>query len=89
MSIWVIIPRVRGYKIFYFVTFIIFGYMSKMKDVYWNYSNDPISVINLSTTGGVILNAVWKQRKEMWYVVDSGIKECNGCTLHHASFMKQ
>ena len=43
--------------------------MSKMKDVYWNYSNDPISVINLSTTGGVILNAVWKQRKEMWYVV--------------------
>ena len=49
--------------------------MNKMKDVYWNYSNDPISVINLSTTGGVILNAVWKQRKEMWYVVDSGSKK--------------
>ena len=49
--------------------------MNKMKDVYWNYSNDAISVINLSTTGGVILNAVWKQRKEMWYVVDSGSKK--------------
>ena len=46
--------------------------MNKMKDVYWNYRNEAISVINLSTTGGVILNAVWKQRKEMWYVVDSG-----------------
>ena len=49
--------------------------MNKMKDVYWNYSDDPVSVINLSTTGGVILNAVWKQRKEMWYVVDSGSKK--------------
>ena len=46
--------------------------MNKMKDVYWNYSNDPISVINLSTTGGVILNAVWKQRKYTWYLVEPG-----------------
>ena len=37
-----------------------------------NESSDPISVIPLSTTGGTTLNAVWKQRKDMWYVVEPG-----------------
>jgi hypothetical protein len=35
-------------------------------------SSDPISVIPLSTTGGTTLNAVWKQRKDRWYVVEPG-----------------
>ena len=50
--------------------------MYKMRDnIYRNDSSGQISVINLSTTGGGTLNAVWKQRKEMWYVVDSGSKK--------------
>ena len=35
-----------------------------------NESSDPISVIPLSTTGGTTLNAVWKQGKYTWYVVE-------------------
>jgi hypothetical protein len=46
-----------------------------MRNIYVNESSDPISVIPLSTTGGTILNAVWKQRKDMWYVVEAGSKE--------------
>ncbi len=50
--------------------------MYKMRDnIYWNDSSGQISVINLSTIGGATLNAVWKQKKEMWYVVDSGSKK--------------
>jgi hypothetical protein len=50
--------------------------MYKMRDnIYWNDSSGPISVINLSTTGGATLNAIWKQRKDMWYVVDPGSKK--------------
>ena len=50
--------------------------MYKMRDnIYRNDSSGQISVINLSTAGGATLNAVWKQRKEMWYVVDSGSKK--------------
>jgi hypothetical protein len=50
--------------------------MYKMRNnIYWNDSNGPISVINLSTTGGATLNAVWKQRKDMWYVVEPGSKK--------------
>ena len=37
-----------------------------------NESSDPISVIPLSTTGGTTLNAFWKQRKVVWYVVGPG-----------------
>ena len=43
-----------------------------MRYIYVNESSDPISVIPLSTTGGTTLNAVWKQRKDMWYVVEIG-----------------
>jgi hypothetical protein len=35
-------------------------------------SNEPISVISLSTTDGVTLNAVWKKRKDAWYIVEPG-----------------
>jgi hypothetical protein len=36
------------------------------------YNNDtgPSNVITLSTTAGVRLNAIWKQRKDKWYIVD-------------------
>ena len=43
-----------------------------MRNIYVNESTDPISVIPLSTNGGKTLNAVWKQRKYMWYVVEPG-----------------
>ncbi|MGB7662282.1 MAG: hypothetical protein WBL67_06060 [Nitrososphaeraceae archaeon] len=45
--------------------------MYKVRDnIYWNDNSGPISVIKLSTTSGAALNAVWKQRKYMWYVVE-------------------
>jgi hypothetical protein len=43
-----------------------------MRNIYVNESNDPVSVIPLSTNGGITLNAVWKQRKDTWYVVEPG-----------------
>jgi hypothetical protein len=43
-----------------------------MRDVYVNESNNPISIILLSTPNGTTLNAIWKHRKDMWYVVESG-----------------
>ena len=43
-----------------------------MRNIYVNESSDPISVIPLSTTGGTTLNAVRKQRKDMWYVDEPG-----------------
>jgi hypothetical protein len=44
-----------------------------MKNLYvYESSNEPISVISLSTTDGVTLNAVWKKRKDVWYIVGSG-----------------
>jgi hypothetical protein len=43
-----------------------------MRNMYVNESSDPVSVIPLSTNGGMILNAVWKQRKNTWYVVEPG-----------------
>ena len=46
-----------------------------MRNIYVNESSDPISVIPLSTTGGTILNAVWKERKGTWYVVVPGSKK--------------
>ncbi len=46
-----------------------------MRNIYVNESSDPIIVIPLSTTGGITLNAVWKQRKDMWYVVEPGSKK--------------
>jgi hypothetical protein len=46
-----------------------------MRNIYVNESSDPISVIPLSKTGGTKLNAVWKERKNMWYVVVPGSKK--------------
>ncbi len=43
-----------------------------MRDVYVNESTTPISIILLSTPSGTTVNAIWKQRKDMWYVVESG-----------------
>ncbi|MFZ0555045.1 MAG: hypothetical protein WBL67_20460 [Nitrososphaeraceae archaeon] len=43
-----------------------------MRNIYVNESSDPISIIPLSTTGGRTVNAVWKQRKGTWYVVEPG-----------------
>lgn len=44
-----------------------------MKNLYvYESSNEPISVILLSTTDGVTLNAVWKKRKDSWYIVEPG-----------------
>ena len=43
-----------------------------MRNIYVNVSSDPISVIPLSTTVGTTLDAVWKQRKYTWYVVEPG-----------------
>jgi hypothetical protein len=43
-----------------------------MRDIYVNESTNPLSIILLSTPSGTILNAIWKQRKDMWYVVESG-----------------
>jgi hypothetical protein len=40
-----------------------------MREIYVNESTNSISAISLSTTGGTTLNAVWKQRKGVWYVV--------------------
>jgi hypothetical protein len=42
-----------------------------MRDVYVNESTNPISIILLSTPSGTTVNAIWKQRKDMWYVVES------------------
>jgi hypothetical protein len=44
-----------------------------MKNLYvYESSNEPISVIPLSTTDGMTLNAVWKKRKDAWYIVEPG-----------------
>jgi hypothetical protein len=40
-----------------------------MRDIYVNESTPVISV---SITGGTTLNAVWKRRKDTWYVVKAG-----------------
>ena len=36
------------------------------------FDESPINVILLSTNDGTTLNAIWKQRKNTWYVVESG-----------------
>ena len=44
-----------------------------MKNLYvYESSNEPIGVISLSTTDGGTLNAVWKKRKDAWYIVEPG-----------------
>jgi hypothetical protein len=44
-----------------------------MKNLYvYESSNEPISVISLSMTDGVTLDAVWKKRKNVWYIVEQG-----------------
>ena len=44
-----------------------------MRNIYVNESSsNPISVISLSTTDGTTLNAVWKNRKNTWHVVEPG-----------------
>jgi hypothetical protein len=40
----------------------------------YNKDTGPNNVIALSTGAGVRLNAIWKQRKEKWYIVDLGDK---------------
>jgi hypothetical protein len=42
-----------------------------MRELYLYESEEPVSVIPLSTNVGIGLNAVWKQRKGVWYVVES------------------
>ena len=39
-----------------------------------NGSTGPISVILLTTTDGTTLNAVWKQKKDKWFVIKPGNK---------------
>ena len=46
-----------------------------MRNIYVNESSDPISVIPSPTTSGTTLNAVWKQRKGVWYVIESAIEK--------------
>lgn len=41
-----------------------------MREIYLYENTDPISVISLSTAEGVTVKAVWRQRKNMWYVVE-------------------
>jgi hypothetical protein len=36
------------------------------------YVRNTISVIPVSTTGGTTLDAVWKQKKQAWYVIEPG-----------------
>lgn len=36
------------------------------------YVNETTTVIPVSTTDGTTLNAVWKRRKDTWYVVEAG-----------------
>jgi hypothetical protein len=45
-----------------------------MKNIYLYESMGPISVILLTTTDGTTLNAVWKQKKGKWFVVERGNK---------------
>jgi hypothetical protein len=49
--------------------------LDKMRNIYVNESSDPISEIPLSTTGETTLNGVWKQKKDMWHVVEPGNKK--------------
>ena len=47
-----------------------------MRNIYVNESSDPISEIPLAKTGGTTtLNVIWKQRKNVWYVVEPGSKK--------------
>jgi len=46
-----------------------------MRNIYVNECSDPISVIPSPTTSGTTLNAVWKQRNDMWYVIVLGSKK--------------
>jgi hypothetical protein len=41
-----------------------------------NETSDPLSVIPLSANGGTTLNAVWKQRKNTWYIVEPANEKC-------------
>jgi hypothetical protein len=46
-----------------------------MRNIYLYESTGPISIILLTTTtDGTTLNAVWKQRKGKWFVVERGNK---------------
>ena len=40
-----------------------------MREIYVNENTNSIRDIPLSTTGGIKLIVVWKQRKDAWYVV--------------------
>ena len=45
-----------------------------MRNIYVNESAGPISVILLTTSDGITLNAVWKQKKDKWFVIEPGNK---------------
>ena len=36
------------------------------------YVRNTVSIIPVSTTGGITLDAVWKQKKHTWYVIEPG-----------------
>ncbi len=41
-----------------------------MRDIYVNESTNPS--VQLSANSGTILIGIWKKRKNMWYILDSG-----------------
>ena len=57
-----------------------------MRELYLYESEEPISEILLSTSDGVALNAVWKQRKGMWYIVEPLDKKNIICRLTPREF---
>ena len=59
-----------------------------MRESYLYESEEPISEILLSTSDGVALNAVWKQRKGMWYIVESLDKKNIICRLTPREFQE-
>ncbi len=52
-----------------------------MRESYLYESEEPISEILLATSDGVALNAVWKQREGMWYIVEPLDKKNIICRL--------
>jgi hypothetical protein len=52
-----------------------------MYSLYGNDNAESVrNAIVLSTTAGTRLNAIWKQKKDRWYIVESG----NGRNLNNA-----
>jgi hypothetical protein len=50
-----------------------YPYRDMLYSLYENTNEEgPRNVIVLSTAAGTRLNAIWKQKKERWYIVESG-----------------